>query len=140
MQRDELPNWRTKERGCYCTDSKAEKRSEVRKNACRLCVWCWAAEAGVVRDPSQVFEIVLGWTGAGACTEEVRKGGLGIYRFPLFSSKEDSKMSCAFATLGSHGPEGHMPFLGPQYHSLMEKGQVYFQLQNLPTSSQPQGA
>lgn len=54
MQRDELPSRTTKERGCNSIKSKAEKTSEVRKNA-------WQAECpgrlGAVRDPSQVFEI-----------------------------------------------------------------------------------
>lgn len=88
-----------------------------------------------VRDPSHVFEIALIWAEKGMC--KGRKGKLEIHRPPLFCSKEDSKIKCAFATLESLGPAVHTPFLKPQHHSVMEKVQVHFQQQNIPKSCEP---
>ena len=107
MQRDELPSWKTKDREHYCTEGKVERRSEGKKNARRLHV-----PRGSQRPQPRVWNN-SGLAAAGACAEEVRKVRKIYMGSPLFSSKEDSKTSCSFAISGSHGPEVHMPSLGP---------------------------
>lgn len=107
--------------GCSCTENKEEKRSEVRKNARRLGV------LGEIRDPSQVFEIALGWAGDGVCKEEGRKRGLEIHRPPLVLQQRRFQNKLCLRYPGISWTRGPHAILRATAPFPEEKGQVRFQ-------------